>query len=66
MRRAEVYSNGIMAGILTEADSGEYIFTYDNVYFNDKTKPGISLTLPKTKSEYISKHLFPFFFNMLS
>lgn len=66
MRRAEVYRNGIMAGIITETDSKEYIFTYDNAYFYDKTKPGISLTLPKNKLEYISNHLFPFFFNMLS
>lgn len=66
MRRAEIYRNGIMAGILTETDRGDYIFTYDTVYFNDKTKSGISLTLPKNKLEYTSKHLFPFFFNMLS
>ena len=66
MRKAEVYRNDILAGILTETDSGEYVFTYDTLYFNDKTKPGISLTLPKIQLEYTSEHLFPFFFNMLS
>jgi serine/threonine-protein kinase HipA len=66
MRKAEIYRNGILAGILTETDSGEYIFTYDTFYFNDKTKPGISLALPKKQLEYTSEHLFPFFFNMLS
>lgn len=66
MRKAAVYRNGIMAGVLTEKDSGEYLFTYDTEYFNDKTKPGISLTLPKKQHEYTSEHLFPFFFNMLS
>ncbi len=66
MRKAEIYRNGILAGIITERDSGEYVFSYDTLYFNDKTKPGISLTLPKKQFEYTSEHLFPFFFNMLS
>ena len=66
MRRAEIYRNGILAGLLAETDSGKFVFTYDTFYFNDKTKPGISLTLPKKKLEYTSNHLFPFFFSMLS
>ncbi|HKJ82163.1 MAG TPA: HipA N-terminal domain-containing protein [Ignavibacteriaceae bacterium] len=66
MRKAEVYRNGILAGILEEKDNGEFIFTYNTLYFNDETKPGISLTLPKKQLVYTSKHLFPFFFNMLS
>jgi HipA-like protein len=66
MRKAEIYRNDILAGILTETDSGTYIFTYDSTYFNDITKPGISLTLPKKQSDYKSEHLFPFFYNMLS
>ena len=66
MRKAEVYRNGILAGILTETDNGEFVFTYNTLYFNDETLPGISLTLPKKQLEYTSKHLFPFFFNMLS
>jgi serine/threonine-protein kinase HipA len=66
MRRAEIYRNDILAGILTETDSGTYVFTYDSMYFNDNTKPGISLTLTKKQSVYNSGHLFPFFYNMLS
>ncbi len=66
MRKAEIYRNDILAGTLTETEGGAYVFTYDSTYFNDKTKPGISLTLPKIQSEYTSKHLFPFFYNMLS
>ncbi len=66
MRKAEVYRNGVLAGMLTETESGTYVFIYDSVYLNDKTKPGISLTLPKQQSEYTSEHLFPFFYNMLS
>lgn len=66
MRKAEVYRNGILAGLLIETDNGEFVFTYDPLYFNDETKPGISLTLPKKQLVYTCGHLFPFFFNMLS
>ena len=66
MRRAEVYRNGILAGTLSETDKGSYSFTYDSVYFNDNSKPGISLTIPKTQLAHHSEHLFPFFYNMLS
>ncbi len=65
MRRAEVYRNKILAGILSETDNG-YTFTYDPEYFNDNSKPAISLTLPKTKLSFTSNYLFPFFYNMLS
>lgn len=66
MRLAEVYYNKILAGLLTEKDNGEYIFRYDDKYFQDSSLPAISLTLPKTKQEYRSETLFSFFFNMLS
>lgn len=66
MRSAKVYRNGILAGTLVETDSGSYEFSYDSDYFNDKSKPSISLTLPKEKLIYTSEHLFPFFYNMLS
>ena len=66
MRQAEVYYNKILAGLLTEKDNGEYIFRYDDKYFQDFSLPAISLTLPKTKLEYKSETLFSFFFNMLS
>ena len=66
MRAVEIYRNGILAGILTEENRLRYVFRYDDKYFNDISKPGISLTLPKTQKEYISEFLFPFFFNMLS
>ena len=62
----EIYRNGVLAGILSEENRKSYIFRYDERYFNDTTKPAISLTLPKSKKEYRSQYLFPFFFNMLS
>jgi len=66
MRVAEVYRIGIFAGILIEENRHQIIFRYDDNYFSDLSKPAISLTLPKTKKEYRSEFLFPFFFNMLS
>lgn len=66
MRALEIYRNGILAGILTEENRQHYVFRYDDDYFNDASKPGISVTMPKSQKEYSSKFLFPFFFNMLS
>jgi len=65
MRSAEVYRNETLAGILSETNSG-YSFTYDQAYYNDNSKPAISLTIPKTQISFTSDYLFPFFFNMLS
>ncbi len=67
MRKAEVYRNQELAGVLEEENPGRnYTFRYQDTYFADKDKPAISLTLPKTEQEYHSDFLFPFFSNMLS
>lgn len=66
MRAAEVYRNGTFAGTLVEENRHQFVFRYDDNYFSDVSKPAISLTLPKSKREYKSAFLFPFFFNMLS
>ena len=62
----EIYRNGVLAGLLSEENRNNFVFRYEERYFNDTTKPAISLTLPKSKKEYTSPYLFPFFFNMLS
>ena len=66
MRKAEVYSNGTLAGILTETDEGKYIFRYDDLYLVDTKCRSISLSFPKSSKEFVSDFLFPFFYNMLS
>lgn len=66
MKRLEVYRNYELAGMLTEEDNRHYSFRYADTYYNDVSKPAISLTLPKTQQEYNANHLFPFFFNLLS
>lgn len=66
MRQAQVFSNGVLAGMLTETDSGKYIFCYDDSFLIDEKQTAISLSFPKSQREFSSETLFPFFFNMLS
>ena len=66
MRRAQVFSNGVLAGMLTETDSGKYIFCYDDSFLIDEKQTAISLSFPKNQREFTSETFFPFFFNMLS
>lgn len=66
MRQAQVFSNGVLAGILTETDSGKYIFCYDDSFLIDEKQTAISLSFPKSQREFSSETLFPFFYNMLS
>jgi serine/threonine-protein kinase HipA len=66
MRKAEVYHNSILAGELIEENQNHYRFRYDDRYFNNPDLPAISLTLPKTKQEYVSEYIFPFFSNMVA
>ena len=66
MREAEVYRNSVLAGVLIQENRSSYIFRYDDLYFSNDDQAAISLTLPKDQQEYRSKHLFSFFFSMLS
>ena len=66
MRVAEVFTNGVLAGTLSETDEGKYIFKYDDAYLLDSRNRAISLSLPKRKEAFIADELFPFFYNMLS
>ena len=66
MRKALVYYNNEEAGTLIENDDRTFVFSYTDIYFSNVNKPMISLTLPKTKQEYYSSQLFPFFFNLIA
>lgn len=66
MRIANVYNNNILAGQLIEENDQSYTFYYDTDYYNDRSQPAISLTLPKINRKYHSSDLFPFFTNLLS
>ena len=66
MRAAKIYTNNILAGILTENKDGSFTFRYDDNYYNNPEYSSISPTLPKTQQEFHSNTLFSFFFNLLS
>ena len=66
MTKGAVYNNGELAGYLEKQNPDEYTFEYDFGYFADKSKPAISLTLPKSMRVHRSAVLFPFFFGFLS
>lgn len=66
MRQAEVYANQYIAGTLTETDDGKYIFRYNDAFLSDEKQTAISLSFPKSRQEFVSDTLFPFFYNMLS
>lgn len=66
MRQVQVFNGKMFAGILTEETPDSYVFHYHRDYLADPNAPAISLTLPKTETEYRSPYLFPFFTNMLS
>lgn len=61
MRRAEIYVQEQLAGILEETDSKEFIFTYINRY----SGPPVSLTMPSLKQVYTFKSFPPFFEGLL-
>ena len=42
MRQAKVYTNGILAGILTETDERNYLFQYDDSFLMNATSRAIS------------------------
>lgn len=61
MRSAYIYVNEAWAGILEETTEGEFQFQYTDDYLIDPDRLPVSLTLPKRKAPYVSRHLFPFF-----
>lgn len=67
MRRAEIYTNGVLAGLLTETDDGDYRLRYDDAFLADDRQSAISPSFPKGggKRVYI-RYAVPFFANMLA
>jgi HipA-like protein len=65
-RKAEVYNNGVLAGVLEKTEHQQYVFRYDDGYFINPACSAISLSLSKIQQEYRSHVLFPFFYGLLS
>jgi len=66
MAKAGIYNNKILAGYLEKRGPSDYHFIYEDSYWNDRSRPSISLTLLKTQQEYQSPVLFPFFSGLLA
>lgn len=61
MRQGNVLYKGILAGILSETDEGEYVFQYYARYVDQHPNDFITFTMPVTSEPYKDKRLFPFF-----
>jgi serine/threonine-protein kinase HipA len=59
-RSAKIYLHNVLAGLLTETDSG-YQFVYDENFMQSDSAFSISKTFPLKKEAYSSNVLFPFF-----
>lgn len=65
MRSTTILYKGLPAGILSQLSNGIFQFRYLESWLEDKKNPAISLTLPKSKIEFKSPHLFPVFFHII-
>ena len=65
MVRAYVYDEEVLAGTL-EFNGLDYSFLYDSKFLNSQNSTAISLTFPKQKEPFVSKHLHSFFSNLLA
>jgi serine/threonine-protein kinase HipA len=61
MRKAAIYYQTQLAGILIETDDGDYTFQYDKEYSKQYSKQFITFTMPVQEKIYSDKRLFPFF-----
>ena len=59
MRKAAIYFNNLLVGLLEEKPEG-YYFSYDRNYKG----PAISVTLPVQAEPHFSRELFPYFYHM--
>jgi serine/threonine-protein kinase HipA len=65
MRSSDVYYQDQLAGRLWETDKGVYHFRYHSEFVSGDLPP-ITPNLPKILNTYVSPHLFPVFYAMLS
>ncbi len=61
MREADVFQQGVRAGILCERSSDRYEFLYEPDY----TGPPVSLTMPVRREPYLYTRFPPFFEGLL-
>jgi serine/threonine-protein kinase HipA len=66
MQKGIVYKNELPVGEIGRDDRGLYGFFYYEEYLQSENPSAISVNLPLKKEPFVSKILFPFFFNLLS
>lgn len=66
MQKGIVYKNKLPIGELSRNDRGLYGFFYYEDYLQSENPSAISVNLPLKQDPFVSKILFPFFFNLLS
>jgi serine/threonine-protein kinase HipA len=61
MRQGRVFYKNHFAGLITETDQGDYLFTYDQQYVKEHPNDFLTFTMPVSEKPYTEKRLFPFF-----
>ncbi|MCZ4222380.1 HipA N-terminal domain-containing protein [Pedobacter rhodius] len=61
MRKAEIFYQDILAGILIETNDGDYTFEYETDYIESYPNQFITFSMPVIKGKYKENRLFPFF-----
>lgn len=61
MRKAEIFYQGALAGVLIETNDGEYTFEYEEDYITNYPNQFITFSMPVVKGKYKDNRLFPFF-----
>ena len=61
MRKAAVFYNDDLAGILTETDDGQFQFRYDLDYIEKFPGQYLTFSMPVNSNTYHEKYLFSFF-----
>lgn len=61
MRKAAIFYQDLLAGILIETDEGEYTFEYEAEYIEHYPNQFITFSMPVGKTKFQEKRLFPFF-----
>lgn len=61
MRKAQIFYQDLLAGLLVETDDGEYTFQYDADYIEKYPNQFITFSMPVINTIYRDNRLFPFF-----
>ena len=61
MRKANIYYDDILAGVLIETDTGDYEYQYNDDYVSRYPNQFLTFSMPVRTDKYVQNRLFPFF-----